>query len=194
MHKSFCLAPIAGLALATAASANIINLSDLSSDENVDPADLSATLDFSVLGNQLSVTVTNLAANYVLSEFLFNGPDGVTLSFNGGVNGWSFLTNATVDDFGTFDFAMNGPIDALDPDKIAFNESVKFSFTILTGTPTKEDFTTLFSEGGIPAIGAGKFRQEGGFFVIGAAIPGPASLALLGVAGLFGRLGRRRRR
>ena len=69
----------AGPVLAASAPANIITLSDLSSDGGVDPADLSATIEFTVTGNQLSITVTNLAAGYTLSEFLWNAPDDVTL-------------------------------------------------------------------------------------------------------------------
>ncbi len=189
MHKNVWLAPLAGFALATSASANVINLSDLSSDGGVDPSVLSATMSFSVTGNQLSITVTNLAPLYTLSEFLFNAPDDVTLSF-AGVTGWAMQTDVVADGFGSFDFALVGPGPADDPNKIFFNESVQFDFTILSGSPVKEDFTTLFSSGGIPALGAAKFRQPG-FFVFGAAVPAPAALALLGLAGLVGR--RRRR-
>ena len=82
MHKNLWMASIAGLALAASASANVINLSDLSSDGGVDPADLDATMAFSVVGNQLTITVTNNALGYTLSEFLFNAPDDVTLTLD----------------------------------------------------------------------------------------------------------------
>lgn len=186
--KNLWMASIAGLALAGAASANVINLSDLSSDGGIDPADLSGTIEFTLTGNQLSIVVTNNTANFTISEFLFNAPDDVTLSF-AGLPGWSMFEDTVAGPFGTFDFALIDGVGG-DQNQVFPGESVKFDFTVLTGDPVKSDFTTLFSAGGIGALGAAKFRKEG-FFVFGAAIPGPAGLALLGVAGAFGR--RRRR-
>ncbi len=139
------LAAIAvSLVCANTATASIITLSQFSSDDT-DPALLSATFDFAVSGNTLTLSVTNdtLAPpnDYLISEVYFNAPDGVTLSFDG-LAGWSFLTGQTADGFGRHDFAL---IDGQgnDLDQIESGETVIFSFTILTGSLTPREHPQL---------------------------------------------------
>ena len=195
-YKSL-IALLSALAVVNTASATLINLSDASSDET-DAGLLSATMDFEVLGNVLTLTVTNNTADptaYKINELYFNVPDGVTLSFDG-LPGWSDATNVMVAVFGTFDFAL---LDGQggSPNQILAGETVEFTFTITLGNPLKDAFVTLFSD---PVgdndgwIVAAKFvGGPGDDSAFGASIPTPGVLALLGAAGLVGSRRRRRR-
>jgi len=195
-YKSL-IAMLGALAIANTASATLINLSDASSDET-DAGLLSATMDFEVLGNVLTLTVTNNTADptaYKINELYFNVPDGVTLTFDG-LPGWSDATNVMVGLFGTFDFAL---LDGQggSPNQILAGETVEFTFTITLGSPDKDAFVTLFSD---PVgdndgwIVAAKFvGGPGDDSAFGASIPTPGVLALLGAAGLVGSRRRRRR-
>ncbi len=193
--KNF-IATLGALAVTNIASASFIDLSGASSDET-DPGLLSARMDFEVVGNILTLTVTNNTADptaYTINELYFNVPDGVTLSF-AGLPGWSDAVNVMAAGFGTFDFAL---LDGQggSPNQITAGETVVFSFTITAGTPNKGDFITLFSDpvGDNDAyIVAAKFvGGPGDDSAFGATLPAPGVLALLGVASLVG--GRRRRR
>ncbi len=195
-YKSL-IAMLGALAIANTASATLINLSDASSDET-DAGLLSATMDFEVIGNVLTLTVTNNTADptaYKINELYFNVPDGVTLTFDG-LPGWSDATNVMVGLFGTFDFAL---LDGQggSPNQILAGETVEFTFTITLGSPDKDAFVTLFSD---PVgdndgwIVAAKFvGGPGDDSAFGASIPTPGVLALLGAAGLVGSRRRRRR-
>ena len=70
------IAIVGALAVFNTASATIINLSDSSSDDT--PFELlTATMDFEVVGNTLTLTVTNTTADpnaYKINELFFNGP------------------------------------------------------------------------------------------------------------------------
>ena len=191
------LAAIAvSLVCSNAATASIITLSQFSSD-NTDPALLSATFDFAVSGNTLTLSVTNdtLAPNdYLISEVYFNAPDGVTLSF-AGLTGWTFMTEQAADGFGRHDFAL---IDGqgLSSDQIAPGETVIVPFTILTGSPTPQSILNAFSvipPGNQPVVIAAKFRAgPGDDSAFGASIPAPGALPLV-MAGIA-LVNRRRRR
>jgi len=196
--RRYLIAAVGALGVTTAAPASIIFLSNVSSDET-DAALLSASMAFSISGTTLTLTVTNNTADpnaYHMNELYFNAPDDVTLSFNG-VVGWTMLTDQSANGFGTFDFAL---IDGTgnDKDQIAPAESVDFTFAILSGTPTMDDFVTLFSTlppGDMAARVAAKFvRGPGDDSAFGANIPAPGVLALLGAASLAGGRRRRRRR
>ena len=191
------LAAIAvSLVCANAATASIITLSQFSSDET-DPALLSATFDFAVSGSTLTLSVTNdtLAPNdYLISEVYFNAPDGVTLSF-AGLTGWTFMTDQGADGFGRHDFALiDGQGQILD--QIESGETVIFSFTILTGSPTPQSILNSFSvipPGNQPVVIAAKFRAgPGDDSAVGASIPAPGALPLV-MAGIA-LVNRRRRR
>jgi hypothetical protein len=195
-HKSL-IAMLGALSVVNTASATFINLSDASSDETLAGL-LSATMDFEVVGNVLTLTVTNNTADpnaYKINELYFNVPDGVILSFDG-LTGWSDATDAMAAGFGTFDFAL---LDGQggSPNQITAGETVVFTFTITAGSPDKEDFLTLFSDpfgDGDGWIVAAKFVEgPGDDSAFGAAIPTPGVLALLGAAGLVGSRRRRRR-
>ena len=174
----------------------VIKLSDLSSN-GTDPALLDATLDFSVTGSALTLTVTNDTAApnaFNINQLFFNAGSGATgLLVDSFPAGWSLMPNQSADDFGTFDFGL---IDGVDqqPSTIAPGETVVFSFTIL-GSAVESDFTTKFSTlppGNNPAIVAGKFVSgTGDDSAFGATIPEPASLGLL-LAGALGAMRRRR--
>jgi len=130
-----------------------------------------------------------------MNELYFNGPDGVTLSFDG-APGWSFLTDAVVGIFGIFDFGITDGQGG-SQSQIFPGETDSFTFTILTGAPTDVDFVTYFSTippGDTPAIVAAKFvGGPGDDSAFGAAVPAPGVLALMGVAGLVAARSRRRR-
>ncbi len=198
-YKSYLVAGVGALALATAAPASLITLSDASSEPGVDASLLSATMEFTVAGTTLTLTVTNNtsgANSFKMNELYFNAPDGVTLSFDG-LAGWNMATGVAVGMFGVFDFAL---LDGQggSPNQITAGETVSFTFTILTGTPTMNNFVSEFSTippGDMPAIVAAKFVQgPGDVSAFGAVtIPSPGALALLAAAGLVSS-GRRRRR
>jgi len=192
------VAGVGALALATAAPASLITLSDASSEPGVDASLLSATMEFTVAGTTLTLTVTNNtsgANSFKMNELYFNAPDGVTLSFDG-LAGWNMATGVAVGMFGVFDFAL---LDGQggSPNQITAGETVSFTFTILTGAPTMNDFVSEFSTippGDMLAIVAAKFVQgPDDASAFGAAIPSPGALALLAAAGLVSS-GRRRRR
>ncbi len=185
------------LALAAAAPASIITLSDFSSDET-DAGLLNATMEFTVSGTVLTLTVTNNtsgANSYKMNELYFNAPDGVTLSLDQ-IAGWSLSTAMAAGVFGTFDFAL---LDGQggSPNQITAGETVIFTFAILTGAPTMMDFVENFSEippGDMSAIVAAKFVVgPGDDSAFGATVPAPGALALLAAAGLVSARRRRRR-
>ena len=191
------LATVAWLGCANVAGASIILLSTHSSDAT-DPALLSATLDFSVVGNMLTLTMTNdtMGENgFNINQLYFNGGGGVTgLALDSGPSGWGLEFDQHAAGFGTYDFALVGGVGRFGP-TVAPGEMVTFIFTI-AGAGTDVDFTTNFSTlppGGMAAIAAGKFVMgPGDDSAYGAFVPAPGVLAVLGVAGLLGR--RRRRR
>jgi hypothetical protein len=118
------------LAISPVAGASIITLSTVSSDFGepfgaTHPNDLSATLDFQVSGNTLTLSVTNntdanVSGNtFDISEVFFNASTDITsLTLTsplaagdaGGVptapSGWDFFTNSMADGFGNFDYAV----------------------------------------------------------------------------------------
>ncbi|MHC4976760.1 MAG: hypothetical protein ACYTF7_09165 [Planctomycetota bacterium] len=175
------------------ASGAMITLSTHSSDETP-PNVLDASMDFSVVGDQLTLTLTNTTAwpaDYEITAIYFNGTSNVTgLSMNAPVAGWSFSTAETADGFGLFDFAL---IDGMGAELLPGDSQV-FSFTI-SGTATDIDFTTDFATtppGDTPAIAVAKFQSgPGDDSAFGAYIPTPgvASVMLMGLAA-----GARRRR
>ncbi len=196
---------LSGAVLVTAAigvltaptTATIITLSTHSSDET-DPALLSATLDFSVVGNMLTLTMINdtLGENgFNINRLYFNGGGGVTgLALDSGPSGWGLEFDQHAGGFGTFGFALIGGVGRNGP-TVAPGEMVTFIFSI-AGAGTEPDFTTNFSTlppGSIAAIAAAKFVMgPGDDSAFGAFVPAPGTLALLGLAGVVG-LGRRRR-
>ena len=195
--RRYVIAAVGVLGLTTAVPASMIDLSDLSSEAGVSPGLLNATMEFSISGDTLTLTVTNNTADpdsFRMNELYFNAPDGVTLTFDGSP-GWSMSTNVSAAGFGTFDFGLDGG-QGQSQAQIFAADVVAFTFTITGGAPTMDDFVTFFSTippGNTPAIVAAKFvGGPSDASAYGAAIPAPGVLALLGAAGLVS--GRRRRR
>jgi hypothetical protein len=168
----------AALGIAPVASASVfeLHLSDFSSDQTL-ASDLSATWEFSVVGDQLAITVTN--DTVAPSEFNMN-----QLFWNGS-------------GFGKFDFLLRNGQGETDPSLINPGETEVFMFTIFGGADAK-DFATSFSvpssSEGISSIIAAKFvNGPGDDSAFGAAVPAPGVLALIGVAGVIAGRPRRRR-
>jgi len=196
-------------AVAGAASATSIVLSTNSSEDPGYPqaSVLDATLDFSVAGTTLTLTVSNDtsgADEFDMSELLFNGSanvSSVTLTSvdgnacPGALCGWALGTSAAADGFGVFDFHLVdgfGP----DPDQIAAGETVVFVFSVNAGL-VDADFTTTLSSippGETPALAAAKFvNGPGDASGFGATVPEPGVAALIGL-GLLGLVALRRGR
>jgi MYXO-CTERM domain-containing protein len=196
---------MAGVAVGIAPVASASIMLELSThSSNGTPASvLLATVDFSVVGATLTINVTNDTAapdEYNISEFYFNGPDGVSLAAVTLPSFWNFdgAGGIQVDGFGMFDFGLTNTRLENHPSNILPSETETFSFTILTGTPTDLDFATAFSAGdppgAMPAIIAAKFVMgPGDDSAYGASVPTPGALALMGVAGLVAARPRRRR-
>jgi hypothetical protein len=177
----------AALGIAPVASASVfeLHLSDFSSDQTL-ANDLSATWEFSVVGDQLAITVTNdtvAPSEFNMNQLFWNGsaaPDAVMVS-----------------GFGKFDFLLRNGQGETDPSLINPGETLGFMFTIFGGADA-EDFATSFSvpssPEGISVIIAAKFvNGPGDDSAFGAAVPAPGVLALIGVAGVIAGRPRRRR-
>ncbi len=192
-------------ASAPAAFAVTIQLSDFSSDETP-PEFLSASLDFSVAGDLLTLVVSNETSDppaaFEISEVGFNateevsdlqllsGPDAWTLMFSqrpGNMNG--------MDGFGRFDAHLEwggGQSATILPGEMAF-----FTFQV-TGVGFSEfSFVTDLAStppGNNPMLIAGRFiRGPNADSAFGATdVPEPATILLLGV-GVFAAVRRNRR-
>jgi hypothetical protein len=195
------------LAWASPAAALTIVLSQFSSDET--SADvLDATLDFSVAGDQLTLTVTNdttAPAEYDITEIFFNGAsnvtgltlDSATHSAEGDVTDlWNLETNVGQGPFGTFDFHLvtdNSGGNATED--IEPGQTVTFVFTIAgTGPFSDADFAQLSTipPGDQPVLAAAKFvHGPDDDSAFGGSVPEPATMSLL-AAGLLGLAARRR--
>ena len=195
------------LAWASPAAALTIVLSQFSSDET--PAEvLDATLEISVAGDQLTLTVTNDTTapdEYDITEIFFNAAsnvtgltlDSATHSAEGDVTDlWNLATNVGQGPFGTFDFHLStdnaggNATEDIEP-----GQNVVFVFTIAgTGPFTDADFAELSTlpPGDQPVVAAAKFvHGPDDDSAFGGSVPEPASLSLLAAA-LVGIAARRR--
>jgi len=190
------------LCCAVPVQAALITLSTHSSN-GFDPYTLAeyldATLDFSVVGNDLTLTVTNdtegnpTGCEFSIVEFYLNYNSTVSgLWWNGATNGWDLDDNENgfhVDNFGYFDarlYVTNTPKD-IDP-----GDSETFDFTF-GGTGSVEDFTTylsvdLFNEGDTCGLAVAQFvggGLDGNAWAYGTTVPEPGTICLLGLGGLL---------
>ena len=191
------------LALAAPAPATIISLdlSSHSSEPGIDPALLAATMDFSVSGSVLTLTVTNNTSG--LNEFSIN-----RIYFNANAAVGTLMSSSTgqfdvnaisgnADGFGMFDFVLShGPDQGHNHHVIQPGMSETFTFTFSGSGFTEKAFTTELSaqfDSNLLAIVAAKFVMgPGDNSAFGAHVPAPGVLVLLGLAGIIS--GRRRRR
>ena len=183
------------------AQATMLTLSDVSS--NGTPYEwLDAQLDFSVIGDTLTLTVNNTTGvdpgdeEYDISEIFLNfGGNVEGLQWLGGAPvGWTLDINPDnihVDSFGYFDVGImdgySSPRKAITPGK-----SETFEFTVsATGPFSVDDFTTYMSlanGGDTLGLAAAKFDQggpTGDDWAYGMVIPEPATIGLLGLGGLL---------
>ncbi len=206
------IATAASLAFANMASAAIITLSDFSSNGELPPIpaeDLSATLDFQVSGNTLTLTVTNDTPSpidsYNINQIFFNFSDNVSnLAISAFPAQWLLdTTGIMVDGWGVFDVGLihghgDNPGDPthhlIEPGAL---NAKTFEFTFDGVGITENDFVLAISDvsnspGNTPMFAAAKFVQGPNDDSAFGAVPEPGTLALLGLAG--GLLAMRRRR
>jgi hypothetical protein len=193
-----------GIAPVASASIMTLELSTHSSDETL-AENLNATVDFSVVGMTLTISITNdtqMTGEFNINEFYWNGPDGMVLTVDTVPAFWDFyvpdMSQPTLaDGFGTFDFAVKDGVGETDPSLIQPGETLAFSFTMSMPADVK-DFTTVFSAedppGAMPMYIAAKFvNGPGDDSAYGGTIPTPGVLALMAVAGVVAARSRRRR-
>ncbi len=183
-----------------ARAGSTLRLSDFSSDQT-SAGDLDATLEFSVTGSTLTLTVTNdtpIGTGFDIADIFFNALPHVTgLSLNPAVEGWTIVLDERADGFGTFEFALMSDQGHHDPGEIGPQQTLDFEFDISGSGPFADaDFTTQLSSippGNRPSLAAMKFvNGPGDDSAFGAVIPEPSTVALL-LAGV-GLLSRRSRR
>jgi len=160
-------------------------LSDFSSG-GILPDDLAGTLDFSVSGSVLTVTVTNdtsVATGFDMDAIYFNGLANVTgLSILSASDGWTLETDEKANGFGRFDFGLESAL-GHDPNEIFPQTSQTFVFDIIgVGSFEDTDFTSAFSSippGDTPSLAAVKFVSgPHDNSAYGAVVPEPATLLL----------------
>ena len=167
----------------------LLRLSEFSSDHT--PAEqLDATLEFTVTGSTLTLSVTNetaAPASFDISAVYFNGLSHIDdLSLTSAPDGWVIDLQEHADGFGVFDFGLLSEL-GNDPAEIGPGESVDFEFTVSGTAPFFDtDFTRQLSSippGNRPSLAAIKFiNGPGDDSAFGSVvIPEPATLALLGI-------------
>jgi hypothetical protein len=216
MRKLFCRGAAllcAAIVLPSAsATATTLYLSEFSSDET--PAsDLTATMNFSVMGDVLTLTVENLThtttSGYNMNQLYFNASRDIEYLMLSGASGsmdgnnaafWtvyssSSQTGTKADGFGKFDWSLldgvNGQASTIWP-----TETQTFTLTIgcrQGATCDASDFGFGLSSGkGQPVRAAAKFVSgPGGDSAFGGTTiipePAPAALLALGLAALAAR-------
>lgn len=170
----------------------LLALSMMSSDET-DPALLDASIDFSLSGDVLSLSILNLTSQpntYDIDQVFFNAPIQVeSLVLDPSLDGWNLLRGEHAGGFGRFDYSL-ATSNGNDPFEIGPGELVRFELTVTANGPVSaSDFASEFSvipPGDRPSIVAMKFvNGPGDDSAFGAAIPEPASLLLLALGGVF---------
>jgi hypothetical protein len=150
------LAAVALLAFGSSASATTVTLSTVSSD-GTPASQLDASLDFSVAGNDLTLTVTNTGSDgFNLNQVYFNGSGLVTsLSLTSATHNvagvitaaWSPVeVGSSADGFGTFNFALTDGVGETNPNVLNDGESIVFVLAI-TGAGGYADADFIVANG-----------------------------------------------
>ena len=201
--RRYLTAGLGALALATAAPAGFISvsLSDQSSEPGIDPATLAATMDFSVTGQTLTLTVTNNTSGlneYSINRIYFNANADVGNLVSSSTGQFAVNTiSGNADGFGMFDFVLShGPPEGHNHHVIGPGQSQTFTFIFDGASFDAADFahelSAQFDSNKLMWVAAKFVMGPGDASAFGAAVPSPGVLALLGVAALVS--GRRRRR
>lgn len=195
--------------MTTPSVASTLTLSDFSSDSSISASVLDATLDFSLSGNTLTLTVSNLTTDpnaFKINALYFNATNNVTsVTLTSPATGWNLSTSQSADGFGTFSYGLIGGV-GVSTAQIDPGSSETFTFTVTGTSLDVSDFVTQLSTnppGDIQALAAAKFVQgPNGSSAFGATnTPGrggegqgvplpaalPAGMALLGLCGVFRR-------
>lgn len=188
-----------------------INLSNSTSDSNIDPTTLAASLEFQVSGDILSLTVINSSQFYV-SELYFNSTNDVTSLVEDPndlfLPGWSLTGPESsllsgIGGYGRFDHELKFNKNGLSKDDkknvIDPGESLTFSMQIFGSNVNDLVFESLsfaIEIDDTPVLAIAKFVNgppNGNASAFGGAtpVPEPTSLLLLGT-GILGLLGGRR--
>lgn len=177
------------MSLAAPANAAFIQLSTHATGNN-EAALFNALLEFTVTGNNLTLTVTNQTAApnaFLIREVYFNTTAELTnLTAVDLPTGFALHSHSHAGGFGWFDYGLigsNGPNAVIAP-----GETRVFSFTF-TGSASDSDLLTELSSGPTPMIAAAKFviGQNGpGGYGGSNAIPTPGSAAMIVLAILIG--------
>jgi PEP-CTERM motif len=191
------------------AGAAMITLSDVSDNEtSIAAADMSATIDFSVTGSTLTVSVDNLAASLRMTDIYFNASSDVAsitltsgpTNTNTGEALWAGSSSASTASFGTFDYVLSGISAGTGKNKqtgmVLAGGSAVFTFALTGSNLDANDFGVEATVMG--ANGAATFRTgtSGGTAAMGAQMvvtPEPATAAMLVMGlGILARVGRSR--
>jgi len=211
MNCAVRAAVLVGICLFGIQAAATITLSNMSSDESaIAAANMSATVDFSVSGNTLTVNVSNASTDLLITEIYFNASSKVTnitlssapTNTNTGAMLWTASSSASTASFGTFDYVLTGITQGggknAQTGMILAGDSATFEFTYTGRKLTANDFGVEMTA--MNAMGAGTFRTsaKGGTTAMGAqvaAVPEPTTAALMVMGlGLLARVGRSRNR
>ena len=186
------MAAAAALGLPLLSLAASITLSNLTSDPEVFLEELAATLDFTVDGNILTLSVSNDSASLDVFGFFFNAGASVSgLSLTSGPNKWKLQDPDDKGDptdtgvFGEFDYIVWVKGKDANKELLAPGESAVFVIDIEGAGPfSASDFlsaTSVIEAGEVSAIVAATFGV-GKDSPIGAAhAPEPTTGALLGM-------------
>jgi len=191
--------------LTTSTSASVVlELSTHSSEDPfIPPEDLSATFDFEVTGNELTLTVTNHTSEFNLRRIFFNADSTVSdLSLTSNdVGNWLLTSNPNQEPgvntqaggFGIYSFGVRTILDPILP-----GETGTFTFDITGSGFSAMSFANTLSNDPdgthLRGFAAGQFVQgPNDASAFGAIVPAPGSAALLLMALIAGVTGRRRR-